>query len=76
MTPSFVSSVLTGEGFALIHEETWEDSPNPQWQWWGGVAERRALQSASVGRQEADPGPVHADLVTAPTGGAERRPRS
>jgi hypothetical protein len=40
MTPSFLRSVLAGEGFELIHEQPWNDLPNPTWQWWGAVAQR------------------------------------
>ena len=40
MTPSFVRSILSGEGFRIVHEEPSFDLPNPRWFWWGCVAER------------------------------------
>jgi hypothetical protein len=40
MTPSFVRSVLAGEGFKIIEEDEAGDLPNPRWYWWGCVAER------------------------------------
>lgn len=41
MTPSFLRSVLTGEGFAITAEETGESLPNADWFWYGCIAERR-----------------------------------
>lgn len=40
MTPSFIRSVLRGEGFELRHEMTGPDLENPRWHWWGAVARR------------------------------------
>ena len=41
MTPSFLTSVLKGEGFEIIYSQEFEDSPNKNWFWWGCVAERK-----------------------------------
>lgn len=41
MTPSFLRSVLTGEGFAITHEEIGDSLPNDDWFWYGCIAERR-----------------------------------
>lgn len=42
MTPSFLRSVLAGEGFEIVHEVAYEDMPpNERWSWRGFLAERR-----------------------------------
>ncbi len=42
MTPSFVISVLKGEGFEVTYQDFVEGVlPNKNWIWWGCVAERR-----------------------------------
>lgn len=40
MTPSFIRSVLSGEGFDVVHESGAGDLENPEWMWWGCVARR------------------------------------
>src|SRR4029077_5635033 len=40
MTPSFIRSVLAGEGFDVSEEDGAGDLENPEWQWWGCVARR------------------------------------
>ena len=40
MTPSFLRSVLAGEGFAVIEEFPGPDLPNPEWMMWGLTARR------------------------------------
>ena len=40
MTPSFIRSVLAGEGFEIVHEQDGHELQNPQWMWWGCVARR------------------------------------
>jgi hypothetical protein len=61
MTVSFLRSVLAGEGFELIHEQDFDDLPNPQWRWWGGVAERRGPNSDHWSTQKPRPGVSPAD---------------
>ncbi|MGI8711750.1 MAG: hypothetical protein ACR2NR_00895 [Solirubrobacteraceae bacterium] len=56
MTPSFLRSALDGEGFAIVREETLGDLPNPQWQWWGAVAERRPHNPHHWSRHSSTPG--------------------
>ncbi len=42
MTPSFVISVLKGEGFEVTYQDFVEEVlPNKNWIWWVCVAERR-----------------------------------
>jgi hypothetical protein len=41
MTPSFLTAALTAEGFDLVHEEVLGPLPNPNWNWWGAVYERK-----------------------------------
>jgi len=46
MTPSFVISVLKGEGFEVTYQDFVEGVlPNKNWIWWGCVAERRLKNS-------------------------------
>jgi hypothetical protein len=46
MTPSFVISVLKGEGFEVTYQDFVEGVlPNKNWIWWGCVAERRLENS-------------------------------
>jgi hypothetical protein len=40
ITISFLTSALKGEGFEIIHQQALADFPNPNWFWWGMVAER------------------------------------
>ena len=40
ITRSLLRSVLTGEGFTIVSERDGPTLPNPQWAWWGCVAER------------------------------------
>jgi hypothetical protein len=40
MTPSFLDSAMTGEGFRQVAAETLAPLPNPRWSWWGAVYER------------------------------------
>ena len=47
MTPSFLSSAMSGEGFSLTAEEVLGPLPNPRWQWWGAVYERTGPRPAS-----------------------------
>jgi hypothetical protein len=56
MTPSFLRSVLAGEGFELIHEEPWRDLPNQRWQWWGGVAQRQDTSTEHWSAHRPTPG--------------------
>ncbi|MGD9735440.1 MAG: class I SAM-dependent methyltransferase [Solirubrobacterales bacterium] len=45
MTRSFLTSALEGEGFELAAEETHGPLPNPSWEWWGAVFERKGEPS-------------------------------
>jgi hypothetical protein len=45
MTPSFLTSAIAAEGFDPIFEEVLSPLPNPRWNWWGAVYERRRPQS-------------------------------
>ncbi len=48
MTPSFLTAAMRGEGFDLVEEAVLGPLPNPRWQWWGGIYERRTeARSAS-----------------------------
>lgn len=40
MTPSLLRNVLVGEGFSVTAEKVGPDLPNPQWFWYGCIAER------------------------------------
>ena len=47
MTPSFLRSVLQGEGFEITYESEWKHHQlTPQWMSWGCVAKRREKNSA------------------------------
>jgi hypothetical protein len=41
ITPTFLHSVLSGEGFDLIHQEELTSLPNENWFWGGYIYERR-----------------------------------
>ncbi|HEV2858554.1 MAG TPA: hypothetical protein VGW80_09155 [Solirubrobacterales bacterium] len=57
MTPSFLTAAIAAEGFDLVFEQTLGPLPNPRWQWWGGVYERRRPQSPGHwSKQQVTPG--------------------
>jgi len=58
MTPSLVRSVLSGEGFEIIHEGTPYDLPNPDWCMWGCVARRGAGNPGHWSRSMPSPGVI------------------
>jgi hypothetical protein len=67
MTPSFVRSVLAGEGFRIVHEEESLDMPNDRWFWYGCVAERtRELDGRHWSRMRPTAGIHTPDWVEAP----------
>ena len=41
MTPSFLISVLKGEGFEVLYQKVFDFLPNKMWFWWGCVIERK-----------------------------------
>lgn len=45
MTPSFLTAAMAAEGFDPVFEESLGPLPNPRWQWWGAVYERRRPRS-------------------------------
>jgi hypothetical protein len=45
MTPSFLTAAMAAEGFDPVFEESLGPLPNPRWQWWGAVYERKRPQS-------------------------------
>ncbi|MBA3866895.1 MAG: hypothetical protein H0X42_11225 [Solirubrobacterales bacterium] len=57
MTPSFLTAALAAEGFAPVFEEVLGPLPNPRWQWWGAIYDRRGPRSAAHWtNQRAQPG--------------------
>jgi hypothetical protein len=56
MTPSFIRSVLAGEGFEVVLEEGAGELENPQWTWWGCVARRSTENPRHWSRQAPTPG--------------------
>jgi len=45
MTPSFLTAALAAEGFDPVFEETLAPLPNPRWNWWGAIYERKRPKS-------------------------------
>ncbi|MDQ4048608.1 MAG: hypothetical protein M3131_04385 [Actinomycetota bacterium] len=56
ITPSFLHNVLTGEGFTVTAEQVGPDLPNPQWFWYGCIAERGEQNPQHWGEQRPPPG--------------------
>jgi hypothetical protein len=56
MTPSFIRSVLAGEGFEIVREDSAGELENPQWTWWGCVARRSSENQHHWSRQRPTPG--------------------
>jgi hypothetical protein len=56
MTPSFIRSALAGEGFEIERECSAADLENPQWNWWGCVAQRKSENPHHWSRQGPTPG--------------------
>lgn len=46
MTPSFLTAAIAAEGFDLVYEDNLGKLPNPNWNWWGAVYERKRPKSA------------------------------
>lgn len=56
MTPSLIRSVLSGEGFDIVHEGDAGDLENPEWQWWGCVARRARANDSHWSQTRPTPG--------------------
>lgn len=56
MTPSFIRSVLAGEGFEIVHDAEGGDLENPEWMWWGCVARRTRVPDGHWSRTRPTPG--------------------
>jgi hypothetical protein len=56
MTPSFIRSVLAGEGFEIVQEGDVGKLENPLWTWWGCVARRTSNNPHNWSRQRPTPG--------------------
>ena len=62
MTPSFLTAALAAEGFDPVFEETLAPLPNPRWNWWGAVYERKRPRSSGHWKnQRLQPGLFAAD---------------
>jgi hypothetical protein len=57
MTPSFLTAAIGAEGFEPVSEEVLGPLPNPRWQWWGAVYERKRARAAGHwANQKVQPG--------------------
>jgi hypothetical protein len=56
MTPSFIRSVLGGEGFEVVHVAEGGELENPAWMWWGCVARRSGMPEGHWSRTRPTPG--------------------
>ena len=63
MTPSFLSSAMSGEGFSLTAEEVLGPLPNPRWQWWGAVYERTGPTTQRATGALTAPPPASSSVV-------------
>lgn len=57
MTPSFLISAIAAEGFDPVFEEVLAPLPNPRWNWWGAIFERKRPKSdGHWSRSQVHPG--------------------